>query len=206
MILLEKELAADPNNTRRILQCLESCPADQAKKRYYAQMGMDHIRQDGIIENDVIGFSAALARKAVQFAFELHLSEAEEWAKWSLSRFPDSPFVQVDVNYSTITYLYQSERFDEILPYAQGYFDGVKAYHKNGFSSVTMWVSSVGGAHKLTETQVRFILGHAYREMGEKGKAISEFGKVDLKTCGDDLTIPWLRNMEKLAGKKKAVT
>lgn len=206
MKLLEKELEKDPDDLKRILQCLESCVTDKRKQRSYAQMAMERIGREGTAENDFMEMSAPIARQAVQFAFDLGLPEAEKWAKWSLERFPDSPFVQVDVNFLVSTHLYRAERYDEIAPYAQAYFDAVKLYYKNGFSSFKMLTSVVRSAHDINRTQVQFILGHVYRELGEDGKAISAWEKIDLREADDTLLIPWLRNMEKLAEKKKAVT
>ena len=206
MKLLEKELEKDPDDLKRILQCLESCVSDKKKQRSYAQMAMERIRREGTAESDVMEMSAPIARQAVQFAFDLNLPEAEEWAAWSLEHFPDSSFVQVDVNFQCIKYFYQAERYDEVFPYAQAYFDAVKIYQKNGFSSVKMLTSAVRAIHTSHRAQVQFIVGHAYRELGYDSKAISAFEQIDIMDCVDSILIPWLRNMEKLVVKKKAVT
>ena len=204
MVLLEKELENDPKNLRRILQCLESSITRQ-KQSYYARLGMKQLMNESPAALKSVNWASGIARKAVEFAVSNHLPEVEEWVKWSLKTFPDSSFVQVDVNFHFAQYLYQAERYDELIQISKEYFKGLQVYRKTGFSSPSAWCSAVFCAHPIREDEMRCMVGHALREEEQFQNAISVLSKVNLAVTEDNVLPPWLKNMEKMADKKKAI-
>lgn len=145
--LLAPILEKDPKNCRRMLQCIESAISLPDKRMYYATLGMELIEEDG---PEIEQWGPPIIRKAVECAVREGLRhERDNWTKIGFERFPDSPHVQIDLNYSRINICYQRQEYKDALTHAERYLQAIRRYDRSEYSAKDLLTSPV---HATTMT------------------------------------------------------
>lgn len=205
MALLEAELEKDPNNYRRMLQCLESAEPLKGKWRQYAYRGMDLIRQKRGDEADWCLWAPAIARQVVICAIAQELPEVDEWFSWTYEHFSHSVYIQVDVLYRYMDYLCVQKRYAEAVELGQEFFSGVREYEKLGCCSEKLIASGINYAHPDNVNFVRFRLAEGMQHLGLDRQAVEMLGKVEWNKISDIYFIRWMVELEKIGPKPDVV-
>lgn len=196
MTLLEEELEKDPCSLRRLLQCLESCFSLPEKKFKYTYLSMNFIMNEAERDEEWRLKAPVIARKAIECAVADALPEAEDWVAWARNTFPDSLYVQVDINFSYLHKLHNEHRYDDEVKIGQEYLAGVQRYRKVGPSIPELRASSIFGAHKNREHHARTMIAYALRELKRDQAVIDMIEKIDLSPNDLNLMIKWLALIE----------
>ncbi len=160
--LLQKELEAEPDNLKVILQCLESATSDTEKRRYYTKYAINKLQNT--TPNDKYWNSSApcLAKQiAVYLNFDCDPYQ-ESWYNWVFKTFPDLENTTIDTNYVYTKYLFGKGNYNECIKSGKEYLEAFsKREHKNNIATLDKLTGYLLYATEYHKNEIRTIIANA---------------------------------------------
>lgn len=131
MKLLREELSNDPDNLRRLLQCIESSVWFPREQMGYVMHAMELLLQGRFNPNDI--YLAPLCRLCVCIALNHELPQTEEWLSWAETHIATSIYFRIDVTAAATVFYREKEMFDDALSWGKRYLGGLDDYEAKKF-------------------------------------------------------------------------
>lgn len=182
LVLLEKELEKNKNDSRVILELLDASHPFKEKRVFYAKLGMEHIKSLDNNSQHKKYFGPLIARKALQFAIQDKLEEIDEWIKYTYSNFSYSLFLKLDINYITTGLALNKENHDEIIKYGTQFLKEIDKYNKLNKRHLPNELSfgSLTSTHKSYTDTINIIVADAYFHKNDSKNAEKHLNSVDI--------------------------
>lgn len=129
MALIERQLADNPNNLLYLMQAVESSYTTEQSIQYTRRV-MDQLKKDGV-EGNLLG--PAVYRDALRVAGEVGMPEYPEWLEEALAAYPQSLYIQIDVNYMAVMTAQKKHDFAKVLEHGQLYLEGMERLEQGDF-------------------------------------------------------------------------
>ena len=189
--LLEKELEKNPNDIRRILQCIESSRRNVKKNLEFANRAIEILMNTPKNSELFISFGASCAKEVVKSLLSIHDSKVDMFVEWTIEHFPNSYHTTIDINHLLAKEYYQKEDYKNCVKFCEAYLTGLEDYRKKeNLSYDDIFISDPDFVHKYYEFETITILSNALIELDEIEKATNYLEKIDLS----DIDIISLRN------------
>ncbi len=190
--LLENELEKNPNDIRRILQCLEASRRNIEKNRYFVKYAIKKLKETPTDNKDFKNFGASCAKEIVKSLLSDHDPKVYEFTEWAKMHFPDSYHINIDINHLWTKETYQKEDFEACVKYGIGYLNALDFYRKQkSFSTDDIFISSPDFVHKYYEFEVITILANAFVELGKTDEALQYLEKIELAEADNTSIKNW---------------
>lgn len=179
MRLLKKELEADPENLRILVQCVESSGPDYQAQLPYIRDGVRLVqeRHEGWIKN-----GANLMRYAVCAAHKLGLPELPEWLALAEELFPKSIYTMVDIQFDMAEHAWCDMDCPAIISRGQRYLKGVREYRAGHFDVNETILSPLRNGRSHDETTLRVCVARAQAYEGQPEAALETLRTLDYDT------------------------
>lgn len=199
MALLKEELAEDPDNSLRIVQCFESSRNDRERLDYIDQ-GLKLIRAGAP------GWAQQgpnLLRDAVHLAVRIGLPQVQEWSELAFTLYPDSPLTQIDINAILCDYYKHSYQWRPLLKTSDAYWSGIQRLDRGEFPIGQFAASLLINHSQVVREHIALLQTEACYELGHYTLALQVLEKVSLKTIGPSEVGEMIRLLAKLSTKVK---
>lgn len=182
--ILRKELEADPENVRLLLQYIESSGPDPDR--------MDYIRR-GIAateakQTDWTGFGPVIFRYAVAEGRARGEEEIEQWAARAEELFPHSFYTLIDVYYYMFLYRWDKQDYAECIRLGEGYLGAAADYNAGRGDQAALMVSTLHFALPKWERALRIVLAHAYLRSSQPERAAELLDTVEFQLMDGEQT------------------
>lgn len=189
--LLEEELAENPLDLRRLLQCVESSGSFPVRKLDYIRRAMDVLAQkDGTRECETYG--PIICRYALAFAGKRDLPELEKWKLWAMERYGDSMFLRLDGNFALVKYYLGKKDYQKIPELVQKFLAAWEDFWARRFDVMILTGSTVQCTGRKFEVYIRAAGCQALSCLGRSDEAAKLLAK---EPDWDGLMGPELRNL-----------
>lgn len=201
--LLEKELQETPDDSMRILQCMESSSTIVQKAVEYSHRGMELIQREPRIPywDEIAG---PICRKAINLAARYQMPEWDEWMTWGEENLADSPFIQVDVAYYRLCWLYHKQKYEQIPSAADRFCSAWHQFHKTKYDPAEFMISTLYYSSPRYLSFATIFKARAFIEQNQVHEGLQLLQTTDLHTALDDMIEAWLDAMECAAYDPKA--
>ena len=183
MALIEQRLEEEPGNLLYLMQALESSYTPEQSVRYSRRM-MEQLKKEGL-EGNILG--PAVYRSAIRIAGEMGMPEYREWLHEALTVYPDSLYIQIDVNYMAMVSAQKDHDYAKVLSYGQTYLAGMKRMKKGDYGKQGLRCGTIAAGSKINYEGV--ILGmamaHARKRQWEACLHLLEEHPVETMSAGN---------------------
>lgn len=179
MRLLKKELEADPENLRILVQCVESCGPNYQTQLPYIRKGVELVREkhEGWKIN-----GANLMRYAVCAAHKLGLPELPEWLSLAEETYPNSIYTMVDIQFDMAEHAWCDMDCPAVISWGQRYLKGVQEYRAGHFDVNETVQSPLRNGRSHDETSLRACVARAQAYEGQPEAALETLRTLDYDT------------------------
>lgn len=178
MRLLRRELAKDPQNLRTLNECIDSGRLEPEYPEYLRRAVTLVQQQAG--QWKVYG--GCILRSAVRAARELELPELWGWIDYAEKHLADSPFIQIDLQYTAFEAACDTEDWARAARHGLTYRQGLRQLREGGFGP--------SGADELARGSLRFAseenersltigLANAHLQAGQPEQAAAALAGLD---------------------------
>ncbi len=175
MALLRKKLEENPENLKTLLQCIESSKGESGYEGYIRQ-AVAVLKKE---PKDMGYYGPPIFRYAVLHAAGYHLPELEEWTDWAVERFPDSPYINIDVAYVRFVNYAEDKNYTGAIQQGELYLRTLEDYHAGRIDFAALVFGSFVMATQSREEGARAILADAYFQEGQRQKARDMLLSID---------------------------
>lgn len=170
LALLDRELEKDPQDLRRLLQCVETSGPFPARKVDYVRRGMKALLQKRRTQAGAI-YGPILSCHALEVAEQYDMPELEKWRSWTSSVYPDHMFLRLDGNYALVKHYLKKKKYQEIPQLAQAFLAAWQDFHDRNFDLNVLMYSVLHGTSRYGEAVVRAVGGESLGRLGQTGEA-----------------------------------
>lgn len=156
--LLRKELEAEPDNLRLLLQCIESTAGDQAQEDY-VRRGVEGVKRK-LHSWETLG--APIFRCAVFWAAKQAPEELEAALKDARTWFPDALCTRIDVEYVAFSQYFDRQEYEKAVFAGERYLNAIEDYRAGRFDREELHYDSVNSLSPHLEGRTRIALAAAY--------------------------------------------
>lgn len=183
--LLKKELEAEPESLRLLVQCIESCGPDYQAQLPYIRDGVRLVQEKrSTWEKN----GANLMRYAVCAAHKLGLPELPEWLALAEEMFPESIYTMVDVQFDMAEHAWCDMDCPAVISWGQRYLKGVAEYRAGRFDVNETVLSPLRNGRSHDETTLRICVARAQVYEGRPEEALETLQILDYNTMDADQT------------------
>ncbi len=183
MPLLRRELEKHPDDLRTLVHCIDSSRNNPEHLQFIRQAVAAVQTRRGEWEK----YGGVVLRNAVKAAQEYELPELEEWAGFAHTVFPDSIYVQVDLNHAAFVAAHSAEHWEKAAEYGEAYRKGLCSLQDPALSKKIEEEQQVGGlqfAQPEAEDLLLIGLADAYCHLKQGKKALKLFAGLDGERFG----------------------
>lgn len=170
--LLRQILEQQPENLRALNQCIESGGQDPDFLSFVRRaVAVVQGKRD---QWQTLG--SCVMRHAVETASAYELPELQEWIEYAEQQFPDSIFVQVDVNRTAFVVAYRAREWEKAIRYGEAYRRGLCKLQDKPVSKKIIQELSLSILHAENQASMRTLLiglADAYNQNGQPEKALA---------------------------------
>ena len=179
MMLLREELEREPDNVRRLLQCVES-GGDEPDYMELLRRAVAAVeqRKDGWET-----YGPPILRYAVRTAQANGLPELETWATWAEEWFPDSFFTRIDVEWILFSQAWKVKDYDQSIRRGERYLRAMDDNRAGRGDQLARMYSGLYSERPERERLLRIFLAGAYIHTGQVERAVELLEQIH----GDDL-------------------
>ena len=179
--LLEKELEENPNDIRRILQCLESSTRNIEKRRCFTKYAVEKLKSISVNDDSFKMFGPSCAKEVVKSLLADHDLNAKEFTEWAVKTFPYSYYITIDINHLWVKEYYQKEDFENCSEFSKKYLKALDSYNRQkNLSNCDIFVGTPDFVHEYYRFENQTILANALIELDKIDEALYYLEKVDL--------------------------
>ena len=168
--LLHRELEKEPNDLRRLLQCVETSGPFPAEKMDYVRRGMKVLVQQKKTQAGQV-YGPVLSCHALEAAEKYDMPELEKWRRWAFSTYPDHMFLRLDANYALVKYYVRKKKYEEIPPLASAFLCAWQDFQDRNFDLSVLMRSVLRCTSRYAEAVVRASGGEALVRLGRREEA-----------------------------------
>lgn len=193
--LLKEEMKDSPEDSLRVLQCMESSGSLVQEAVQYSHLGMELIQREPRIPNweEIAG---PICRKAINLAARYQMPEWDEWMTWGEQNLSDSPFIRIDVAYYRLCWLHHKQKYDQVPLAADRFCAAWKEFHNGKYGPEDFMLSSLYYTSPRYISFAKVFKARAYLELGQSAPALRLLQEVNLQHAQPDLLEAWLDAME----------
>ena len=182
MALIEQQLAEDPDNLLYLMQAVESSYTAEQSLQYVRRM-VKQLKKGGV-ENSML--AAAAYRDALRISGEMGMPEYQEWLKEALAAFPDSLYVQIDVNYMAAMTAQKKHDYAKVLEHGRIYLEGMERLEKGDFGPDGLRCGTIAAGSKGNHEGIilAMAMAHARRREWEDCLRLLEEHPVETMSPG----------------------
>lgn len=183
MALLRRELEKDPENLRTLIHCIDSSRNTFEHLQFIRQAVAAVQARRGEWKK----YGGVVLRNAVKAAQECELPELEEWAGFAHKVFPNSIYVQVDLNHAAFVAAHSAEHWEKATEYGEAYRKGLHNLQNPALSEKNESETAAGGlqfAQPEAEDLLLIGLADAYCHLKQGKKALKLFAGLDGERFG----------------------
>lgn len=184
--LLAPLLEKDPDDCRRMLQCMESAHLLPGENMAYAKRGMDlaeRLKKRRPSPPDWLMFGPAIYRQAVWAAHHAGQDTlAMQWLALGEAAFPNSPYIQIDFAYFKTLRAYQEGDYEGVPAPGNEYFRALEKYRAGGYSISQTAPSTLYAVSPLCQEQIILQRADSLYRLGridEMRKVLEQFQPED---------------------------
>ena len=199
LALLEKKLAADPDELRVILQCLESSASNGEKRRYYTKYAIEKLRTT---KTNNIFWDAYAEIIAKQVAMYLNYDcdpFQDEWFEWTFKTFPNSLHITVDTTFIYTKYSYIKKIYIDAIKYGKNY---LKAYANRTKNTNDVTLDKLAGyllyAHEFHENEIKTLVANAMIKEKREAEALKMLSDTNLFKQNNTVVNNWFTAVNEL--------
>ena len=192
LALLDHCLAENPEDIRRLIQCIESATTYPMRLVQYALQGMKVLQRP---ERSPEFLDGTLAARCVSVAASSDLPQSEEWLKWCMEKYPEAMAVRVDAVSAAAIWYYGKKQFDKVVPLSRAYLEAISDMQKGKIPPKERIFTVFQFATDSDRDKIELVLSQSLWRLGQKNEAMSHllnwpFERVLANTAKD-----WLRTM-----------
>ena len=169
--LLEGELKKNPNDLRRLLQCMESAKQFPASSMQYSQRAIKELKRKKGTE-EAKAYGPSLCCRAIEAAVEQQMPEWEQWYDWSMEEFPDAIQVRIDGSFSLLHRAITKKEYERVPDLVQTYLGALKDYQTKKFDQKILLFGPIYRASRFHETTVRAAGCEVFGRLGRTAEAV----------------------------------
>ena len=159
--LIELELKEEPDNLLRVYQAQESC-VDQKKQEYYIRHMIQMI-EEGNPSARALG--PICYRSAAHIAMLHHMPELEQWISDAWKKYPESPYVQIDIKYIQFLLESKEKNYEKLVAYVLDYLEAMNKLDRNEFGPACLLTGPLMSGSKQYLESAYIILCDAYAHL-----------------------------------------
>lgn len=188
LALLRPELEKDPDNLRRLLQCVEACTYHQEEQNFYLNHAMELVRKGSKSDPRYQAFAPHLYRYSVCATLRAKLPQAEEQLAWGEANMAGHLAFRIDVAADAALYYADREDYDAALSWAERYEAGCADYDAGRYDPQDLMYSPVSAVLHTTRSLIRLVRCDSLIRLGrqwEGGRLLEELDFSRLYQEGD---------------------
>lgn len=170
LVLLDRELEKEPQDLRRLVQCVESAGPFPARKMDYVRRGMKVLLQKRKTQAGAI-YGPILSCHALETAAQYSMPELGKWRSWANSVYPDHMFLRLDGNYALIKYYLGKKQYEEIPGLVNTFLTAWQDFQERNFDPSVLMHSVLHCTHRYAEVSARATGGEALGRLGRTEEA-----------------------------------
>jgi len=168
MSLLEKQMEEKPQDLRILMECIESS-RDDAERQRYIEKAVAGVKEEWMGWKT---FGPPILRYDVLFAHLKDLPGLEERAKFAADRFPDSPFITIDISQVMTVACTKKKEYTKVIFWGEQYLRSIAEYrHGNADMRLAVLYGTLMSTASVDEQEVRVLLSDAYYQEKQFEKA-----------------------------------
>lgn len=188
LALLRPELEKDPDNLRRLLQCVEACAYHKEERNFYLNRAMELIRNGSESNPQYQAFAPHLYRHSVRAALQEKLPQAEELLAWGEAHMAGHLSFRIDVASDAALYYSDREDYASALAWAERYEAGCADYDAGRYDPQELMYSPLSSILQITRSLIRLVRCDSLIRLGrqrEGGRLLEELDVSRLYREGD---------------------
>lgn len=168
--LLDKELKKDPQDLRRLLQCIESSWLFPGRMIDYIRRAMSALakRKDTKLGK---ALGPILCRYALNIGASQKLPEFEAWREFSEQHYPNSMFLRLDGNFTLIKYYFEKKDYQKIPQYIAQFLGAWRDFGGQTFDLSILMLSTLRCTARKFEVYARISGAEALTRLGRANEA-----------------------------------
>lgn len=170
LALLDQELEENPQDLRRLLQCVESSSPFPSRMIDYIRRAMDVLYQSKDTIKDEM-FAPILCRYALKIAALQQMPELEAWSQWSAEHYGDSLFLRLDGSFTLLKYYMDQKNYQKVPQYATDFVRAWRDFRDQNFNLTVLMFSTLGCTARKFEVYARTAGAQALAHLGRTGEA-----------------------------------
>lgn len=177
LALLRPELEKDPDNLRRLLQCVEACAYHQEERNFYLNHAMELVRKGSASDPRYQAFAPHLYRHSVCAALRAKLPQAEELLAWGEAHMAGHLSFRIDVASDAALYYADREDYDAALSWAERYEAGCADYDAGRYDPQQLMYSPLSSILHASRSLIRLVRCDSLIRLGrqkEGGRLLEE--------------------------------
>ena len=176
--LLRRELEKNPEDLRTLNECVDSSRMEPEHLEYIRKAVALVQKQAGRWEI----YGGCILRSAVQAAREQELPELRDWIAHAEEHFSNSPFTQIDVQYTAFMAAYGAADWAQAARHAEAYRTGVRTLRADRFGQKAkdeLLRDPLRFASAAEERTVQLGLANACLQNGQPERALDTLAELD---------------------------
>lgn len=195
--LLDRELEQNPEDLRRLNQCIEAAGIFPVKQAAYAVRSMEILFQNGEKQADIS--APGTAAHCALVAASQNLPQAEEWIHWSKEHYPDHVTTRIDTAYAEILLDYRQEEYECLPELAEQFVKDSGRLQRKEFPKKELIVGNLSANGIGFVRKVKVIEAIALCKTGRKEEGLALLRGWPLAELSSDSMDDWLKGMRQCA-------
>lgn len=178
LVLLREELKKNPDDLRRLMQCIESSELYPMEQVQYCVHAMELLQQSP--EKIKEHFAVPLCRHAVKMALIQGTGYAEEWLQWAEEHCADSIYFRIDVVFAAVCYYHKKKESEKVIEWGNRYLAGYEDYLAGKYRKEELTTSTLTAANPDNHVNVKVLLADYLTKEERQEEALSYLRNVDV--------------------------
>lgn len=178
LALLREELKKDPDDLRRLMQCIESSDIYPMEQAQYCVHAMELLQQSP--EKIKGRFAVPLCRHAVKMALVQGTGYAEEWLQWAEEHCSESIYFRVDVVFAAVCYYHKKKQNEKVIEWGNRYIAGYEDYIAGKFRKEELTTSTLTAANPDNYVNVKVLLADYLTREERQEEALSYLKNIEI--------------------------
>lgn len=183
LVLLREELRKEPDNPRRLLQCIEASVYHEDEQVSYLLRAMELIQGERACadKQTMSYFAPHLYRHAACTALRKELPQAEEWLAWGEAHMADTISFRVDVCAMAAAYFFGKQDYTAALDWVERYEAGCADYDAGRYSLTEQSGSSLSYSLYISRAGFHLVRCECLIRLGRQEEAAELLEEMDVR-------------------------
>lgn len=195
--LLDRELEKNPEDLRRLNQCIEATGIFPVKQAAYAVRSMEILCQN--VEKQADVSAPGTAAHCALVAATQNLPQAKKWIHWSKEHYPDHVTTRIDTAYAEILLDYQQENYEYLPELAEQFIKDSGRLQRKEFPKNELIVGNLSANGIGFVRKVKVVEAISLCKTGRKEESLALLRGWPLTELSGDSVDDWLKGMRQCA-------